>query len=83
MTLEPAENRTDMTDDDIKMRLESLETRIMHQDATIDELTRTLLRQEQLMSKQVKTIKHLEEQLRGLADSSPGMTADEPPPPHY
>jgi SlyX protein len=72
-----------MTDDDIKVRLESLETRIMHQDATIDELTRTLLRQEQLMNKQAKAIKHLEEQMRGLADSTPGMAADEPLPPHY
>jgi SlyX protein len=83
LTLEPAENQTDMTDDDTKTRLESLETRIMHQDATIDELTRTLLRQEQLMSKHVKAIKHLEEQIRGLTDSNPGMAADEPPPPHY
>ena len=83
MTLEPAENQTDMTDDDTKTRLESLETRIMHQDATIDELTRTLLRQEQLMNKQIKAIKHLEEQIRGLTDATPGVAADEPPPPHY
>ena len=72
-----------MTDSDTKTRLESLETRIMHQDATIDELTRTLLRQEQLMNKQVKAIKHLEEQIRGLTDATPGVASDEPPPPHY
>jgi SlyX protein len=83
LTLDPAENQTDMTDSDTKTRLESLETRIMHQDATIDELTRTLLRQEQLMNKQVKAIKHLEEQIRGLNAASPGVAADEPPPPHY
>ena len=72
-----------MTDKDIKARLESLETRIMHQDAAIDELTRTLLDQEQLMNKQVEIIKHLEEQVRGLGSSNPGATTDEPPPPHY
>ncbi len=72
-----------MTDDDIKRRLESLETRIMHQDAALDELTRTLLNQEQLMNKQVKIIKHLEEQIRGLGTSNPGATTEEPPPPHY
>ena len=83
MTLEPVENQTDMTDDDIKMRLESLETRIMHQDAALDELTRTLLNQEQLLNKQVKVIKHLEEQLRNLTSAAPGVAADEPPPPHY
>ena len=73
----------DMTDTDIKARLESLETRIMHQDAAIDELTRTLLGQELLMNKQVATIKHLEEQIRGLSSSNPTTTTDEPPPPHY
>jgi SlyX protein len=72
-----------MTDDDIKRRLESLETRIMHQDAALDELTRTLLSQEQLMNKQVETIKHLEEQIRGLGASNPGTTLDDPLPPHY
>ena len=72
-----------MTDADIKRRLESLETRIMHQDAALDELTRTLLSQEQLMNKQVETIKRLEEQVRGLSSSNPATTTDEPPPPHY
>jgi SlyX protein len=72
-----------MTDKDIKVRLESLETRIMHQDATIDELTRTLLNQEQLMNRQVEAIKHLEGQVRALTSANPGAAADEPPPPHY
>jgi len=72
-----------MADDDLKMRLESLETRIMHLDATVDELTRTLLKQEQLASKQTKAIKQLEEQLKALSPSNPGETVDEPPPPHY
>ena len=72
-----------MTDNDIKARLESLETRIMHQDAAIDELTRTLLSQELLMNKQVKIIKHLEEQVRGLSSSNSSASVNEPPPPHY
>jgi len=72
-----------MTDTEIKARLESLETRIMHQDAAIDELTRTLLKQELVMNKQVETIKHLEEQVRGLSSSNPVGATDEPPPPHY
>ena len=72
-----------MTDDDIPGRLENLETRLMHQESAIDELTRTLLRQEQEMRKQVEAIRHLEDQLKSLADSSPVPAADEPPPPHY
>ena len=83
MNLEIIENQTDMTDTDIKMRIESLESRLMHQDAALDELTRTLLNQEQLLSKQVEAIKHLEEQIKGLAPASPGTAADEPLPPHY
>ncbi len=83
MNLEIQENLTNMTDTDMKLRIESLELRIMHQDAAIDELTRTLLKQEQLINKHIEAIKRLEEQLRGLAASSPAAAADEPPPPHY
>ena len=72
-----------MTDKDIKTRLESLETRIMHQDAAIDELTRTLLNQEQQVNRQIEIIKHLEKQLQALVTSSPGTATDDPPPPHY
>ncbi len=83
MTLEFTENQIDMTDNDMKMRLESLETRIMHQDAAIDELTRTLLSQEQVMNRQVEAIKRLEAQIRDLGSSNPGAATNEPPPPHY
>ena len=83
MILEITEHQADMTDNDLKMRIESLESRLMHQDATLDELTRTLLKQEQLLNKQVKVIKALDEQIRGMASSNPGANADEPPPPHY
>ena len=83
MNLEITEQHTDMTDTDMKMRIESLESRMMHQDAALDELTGTLLKQEQLLNRQAEAIKRLEEQLRGLAAATPGATADEPPPPHY
>ena len=72
-----------MTDTDMKLRIESLESRVMHQDAALDELTRTLLNQEQLLNRQAEVIKRLEENLRGLAAAAPGGAADEPPPPHY
>ena len=72
-----------MNDTDIKTRIESLESRLMHQDATLDELTRTLLNQEQLLNKQIEIIKRLEEQVRGMSTAHPGTTTNEPPPPHY
>ena len=72
-----------MTDSDLNKRIESLESRLMHQDAALEELTRTLLNQEQLLTRQVEVIKRLEEQIRGLASSGPATAADEPLPPHY
>ena len=72
-----------MTDTDMMMRIESLESRVMHQDAALEELTSTLLSQEQLLNRQAEVIKRLEEQLMGLAAAAANGAADEPPPPHY
>ena len=72
-----------MTDTDMMMRIESLESRVMHQDAALEELTSTLLSQEQLLNRQTEVIKRLEEQLMGLAAAAPNGAANEPPPPHY
>ena len=57
--------------------------RLMHLEAALDEMTRSLLRQEQLTRTQAETIKRLEEQLRGLAAGYPATPEAEPPPPHY
>ncbi len=71
-----------MTDIELNARIESLETRLMHHEASIEELTRTLIDQEQQMRLQTETIRHLEAQIKGLqsATVSPG---EDPPPPHY
>ena len=52
--------------------MESLEMRLMHLEAALDEMTRSLLRQEQLTRTQAETIKRIEEQLRGLGCRLPG-----------
>jgi uncharacterized coiled-coil protein SlyX len=72
-----------MNTTDLDARIESLEARLMHQEAAIDELTRTLLLQEQRVNRQAATIERLEAQLRSQFTANinpPGM--DEPPP-HY
>jgi uncharacterized coiled-coil protein SlyX len=71
-----------MTDIELNTRIESLETRLMHHEASIEELTRTLIDQEQQIRLQTETINLLEAQIKGLQSSavSPG---EEPPPPHY
>ena len=70
-----------MSDNDLNARIESLEARLMHQEASIDELTRALWEQEKRVKQQTKVIKHLEDQLKDLAPSS-GPALDETPP-HY
>ena len=72
-----------MNDNDLSTRLESVETRLMHQEASIEELTRTLLRQEQLISSQVAAIDRLQAMIRSLSGTHDTPPGEEPPPPHY
>ncbi|MCK5382636.1 MAG: SlyX family protein [Gammaproteobacteria bacterium] len=72
-----------MNDMDLISRIETLESRLMHQEATIDEITRTLLGQEQLITSQKKAIETLENQLQSLTAASIMQPGEEPPPPHY
>jgi SlyX protein len=72
-----------MNDTDLISRIETLETRLTHQEASLDEIIRTLLRQEQLVNKQRQAIETLQGQLQTLTDAGVASTGDEPPPPHY
>lgn len=72
-----------MTNTDFDTRAETLEIRLSHQEAAIDELTRTLLRQEQMLREQAQAIEKLEVQLRSLAGAPVAPAEDETPPPHY
>lgn len=64
-------------------RIESLEIRLMHLEATLDELTATLLKQEDRSRLQQETIKQLENQINGLQSRQAGSSTDESAPPHY
>ena len=72
-----------MSNPDLDSRIESLEARLMHQEAAIDELTRTLLLQEQLVNRQAATIERLEAQLRAMFAASITPPGEDGPPPHY
>ena len=72
-----------MSDDELTSRIEALEIRLMDQDASIEEMTRTLLNQEQLLRLQQKTIQRLEQVLQALSAGSINRPGEEPPPPHY
>jgi uncharacterized coiled-coil protein SlyX len=64
-------------------RIETLEGQLMHLEAALDEITRTLLDQESRLKTQAATIERMEDVIKGLA--GPGMAdpQKEPPPPHY
>lgn len=72
-----------MTDQELSARLETLEIRFMHQETSLDELTRAMLEQEQLIRKQSEIIERLEAHIRTLMVSPLAPQEDEMPPPHY
>ncbi|MEN8108434.1 MAG: SlyX family protein [Pseudomonadota bacterium] len=72
-----------MPDDDLTNRIETLEERLTHQESAIEEMTRTLLDQEQLLRLQLEAIKRLEQLVQSLTPTSAATPEDEPPPPHY
>ena len=55
----------------------------MHLEAALEELTRSLLLQEQLTSRQAELIRQLEGRLRELQEGSAMPAGRDPPPPHY
>ncbi len=71
-----------MTDSDIDARLETIEVRYAHQESALEELTRTVLDQEQQLRALAKLVKRLETQLSALQPSGE-VAHDEEPPPHY
>ena len=71
-----------MTDEQ-EQRIERLENRLMHLEAALEEMTRTLLQQEQLTARQSEIIRQLETQLKGLSAAFTDPAGQAPPPPHY
>lgn len=68
---------------ELRARIESLEIRSAHQEAALDELTRTLLDQERLLREQAALLSRLEVQLRDATPAPVASRDEEIPPPHY
>ncbi|MEX0732721.1 MAG: SlyX family protein [Aquisalimonadaceae bacterium] len=66
-------------------RLTDLEIRITHQEASIDELTDSLLAQQRQIDLLRRQVEALQNQLRDMETRGRGNEpeAPEPPPPHY
>lgn len=62
--------------------LVSLQERMAHQEAAIDELTRHALQQTESIRQLEKRVEQLEAQLRDLAGRV-GQEVEDAPPPHY
>jgi len=62
-------------------KITDLEIRITHQDASIDELTRTVLEQEKLIRKMQQDMKAIRNQLKEFSNIA--HSSEEAPPPHY
>jgi len=71
-----------MTAIELTERLEVLEVRYAHQEAALEELTRTLLAQEQLIRSQRERLERLEQDVRALQGGVHPAVTDEKPP-HY
>jgi len=71
-----------MTAIELTERLEVLEVRYAHQEAALEELTRTLLAQEQLIRSQRERLERLEQDVRSLQGGVHPAVTDEKPP-HY
>jgi SlyX protein len=72
-----------MTEDALIVRIERLESRLMDQEAALEEVTHTLLAQEALLREQGEMLKRMAEHLREALPPRLASAADETPPPHY
>jgi SlyX protein len=72
-----------MADNTLTAHVESLEARLMYQEAALEELTTTVLRQEKIIRQQSEAIERIEKQLRTLGAANLVAGSEETPPPHY
>jgi uncharacterized coiled-coil protein SlyX len=64
-------------------RLTDIETHLMHQERTIQELNDVVIRQQQILEELAAEVAQLREQFRDLQPSAVGEPSAEESPPHY
>jgi SlyX protein len=67
--------------DHLTDRIEALEIRVAHQDATIEDLNATITAQWRTIDALAREVASLVDRLQDLGRREPG--SPEPPPPHY
>jgi uncharacterized coiled-coil protein SlyX len=71
-----------MSEAELAERLEVLEVRYAHQEAALEELTRTLLALEQTIRVQSEQLEEVQQTVRAMQHGDSGAVIDERPP-HY
>lgn len=72
-----------MSDDKARARFEALETRIAHQERSIEDLSAAVTEQWKQIDLLTKQLARFGDRLQQVEDSAPSSATDEPPPPHY
>lgn len=67
----------------MESKLTDLEVRLAYQEASLEELTHTVVRQDQTIAELRAEVEALARQLRELAPSNVASMEEETPPPHY
>ena len=67
----------------MESRIIDLEARFSHHDASIEELTRTVLKQQTQIEKLSEELEQIKSILRDLSSPNLASEKDETPPPHY
>jgi SlyX protein len=64
-------------------RIDALETRVAHQDRTIEDLNETVMAQWKEIESLTRQVARLDEQVREAQDRASSVREPERPPPHY
>lgn len=64
-------------------RIDALETRIAHQEHTIEDLNRSVTQQWETIDRLAKQLERMTERLTQFEQNAPSPEGPEPPPPHY
>jgi len=67
----------------MESKLTDLEVRLAYQEASLEELTRTVVRQDQVIAALRAELEALARQVRELTPSNVASMDEETPPPHY
>lgn len=67
----------------LSARIDTLETRVAHQDLILEDLNATITAQWAQIDTLAREVRRLSDRLQQVEDRAAGPTSPEPPPPHY